>query len=211
MRVPLKYWAALGVVSALAAAGGIAYAKSTDSGPVIKACAKTQNGQLRIDNGGGCQPSEQAVQWNQVGPQGPPGNTDSTTRYISYFISDGETASIPVISAAGRLGTLSFTCTDLTYDTNPADEPLFADRVMFYSPVVPDSPLMTMDHLNVTWSSSPLNRPFQIMIEGLVDLQTGVTLTTITGWVKYFPQFSGCSYFAYMATADVRSPQTITP
>ena len=132
-------------------------------------------------------------------------------RYISYFIPNGETASIPVISAAGRLGTLTFTCADLTYDTNPADEPLFADRVMFYSPVVPDSPLMTLDHVTVTWSSSPVNRPFQIMIEGLVDLQTGVTLTTITGWVKGFPEFSGCSYFAYMATANVRSPQTITP
>ena len=82
---------------------------------------------------------------------------------------------------------------------------------MFYSPVVPDSPLMTLDHVTVTWSSSPVNRPFQIMIEGLVDLQTGVTLTTITGWVKGFPEFSGCSYFAYMATANVRSPQTITP
>jgi hypothetical protein len=43
-----------------AAAGGIAYATSGDGG-TLAACAKNENGQLRLDGGGGCAPSEHAV------------------------------------------------------------------------------------------------------------------------------------------------------
>lgn len=210
LRLRRLVWPAVAAI-ALALAGGIAYAKSADGGAVIKACAKTTDGQLRLDTGGGCLPSEQALQWNQVGPPGPPGNTDSTVRGVSGFIANGTTASSAVLSSAGRLGTLSFTCADLTYTTNPADEAVFADRVMFYSPEVPDSPLMTLDDLTVPWSPLPVNRPFQILIEGSVGDQINVTMTTITGWVKGVPEFSGCAYYAYVATADVRSPQTFTP
>ncbi len=40
----------------------------------IFACAKTQNGQLRIvEAGDGCLPSEQALSWSIEGPQGDPG------------------------------------------------------------------------------------------------------------------------------------------
>jgi hypothetical protein len=71
-------------VAVLGTAGGIAYADSSGGG-TIKACAKTNSGDLRLDTGGGCLPSEQAVQWNQVGPQGPPGFTHTDERYYSSF------------------------------------------------------------------------------------------------------------------------------
>jgi len=83
--------AALAVV--VAAAGGFAYAKST-SDSVIEACAKTDNGQLRLDTGGGCNPSESSVQWSAIGPQGPPGPqgpagvTQADERFFAHSITD---------------------------------------------------------------------------------------------------------------------------
>ena len=44
-----------------AAAGGYAYATTTSSNTAVAACAKTVGGQLRLDTGDGCLPSEQAV------------------------------------------------------------------------------------------------------------------------------------------------------
>jgi hypothetical protein len=69
-----RRWTVLGVVvtAALAVAGGFAYAQATGDA-VITACAKTEHGQLRLDRGDGCLASEEAVQWNQTGPQGPQG------------------------------------------------------------------------------------------------------------------------------------------
>jgi hypothetical protein len=52
-------------LASLALAGGIAYAASGDTGSILNACAKTDNGQLRLDTGSGCLPSEQAVQLAQ--------------------------------------------------------------------------------------------------------------------------------------------------
>ena len=201
---------AVAAAAALVLAGGIAYAAVQDGGATVHACALKQNGQLRLDTGAGCLPSEQAVQWNQVGPQGPPGNTDSTVRFASGFVGYGTTASSAVLSGAGRLGTLSFTCSDLTYATNAADTNPFEDRVNFYSPEVADSPFQVLGHLSVPWSNATNNRWFQMLIEGIAGSQD-VTLTTITGFVRNFPEFSGCSYYAHMSTADVRSPQTFTP
>src|SRR5436853_6113111 len=57
-------------LAALAVGGGIAYAEATASTDTIAACAQTKTGQLRLDKGDGCLPSESAVQWNQTGPQG---------------------------------------------------------------------------------------------------------------------------------------------
>jgi hypothetical protein len=129
------------MAGALAATGLGAYAAARDGG-TINACARTVGGQLRLDTGGGCLPSETALQWNLTGPPGPPGppgNTDSTVRNATGFISNGQTASSPVLSEAGQLGTLSFKCSDVTYTTNTAATNPFADRVMFYSPDVPAS------------------------------------------------------------------------
>src|SRR3954462_9985576 len=99
-----------GAVVVLALLGGIAYAAQTGGSNAVNGCAKTEGGQLRVDNGGGCLPSEQSIQL-----AGTPG---STVRYMSGFISDGPTASTPVLAADGRLGTLSFTCGDVSYTTN---------------------------------------------------------------------------------------------
>jgi hypothetical protein len=194
------------IVAAMALAGGIAYAANSDTGSVLNACAKTDNGQLRLDTGGGCTPSERAVQLAQ--PQ-------DTVRHVTGFIFNGTNASTPVRSAAGLLGTLSFTCSDLTYRTDTSDTGTFADRVLFYSPQVPNSPLFAFldpaDHVTVTWSGdASQERWFQMQIEGMVGVQPSPTLTQINGFVKGFPEFGGCSYFANVATSDVASPQTIT-
>ena len=193
-------------LAVLALAGGIAYAANSGTGSVVNACAKTDNGQLRLDTGGGCLPSEQAVQLAQ--PQ-------DTVRHVTGFIFNGTTASTPVRSAAGLLGTLSITCSDLTYRTDTSDTGTFADRVLFYSPQVPNSPrwqiLDPADHVTVTWSGASQGRWFQMQIEGMVGNQPLPTLTQINGFVKGFPEFEGCAYYAYVETSDVASPQTITP
>jgi hypothetical protein len=49
-------------VAAAALAGGIAYAQTTGNGGTLAACAQTQTGQLRLDNGHGCLAGEQPVQ-----------------------------------------------------------------------------------------------------------------------------------------------------
>jgi hypothetical protein len=182
----------------LALAGGIAYAASSDAASVINACAKTDNGQLRLDTGSGCLPSEQAVQFAL--PQ-------DTVRHVTGFIHNRTTASTPVRSAAGLLGTLSFTCSDLTYRTDSSDTGTFSDRVLFYSPQVPTSPfwelLDSSDHVTVTWSDAPQVRWFQMQIEGTVGNQPLPTLTQINGFVKGFPEFEGCAYFAYVGRRRV--------
>jgi hypothetical protein len=193
-------------LAVLALAGGIAFAANSGTESVANACAKTDGGQLRLDTGGGCLPSEQAVQLAR--PQ-------DTVRHVSGFINNRTTAATPVRSLAGLLGTLSFTCSDLTYRTDTSDTGTFADRVLFYSPQVPNSPLWmqldSADHVTVTWSGDPSQpRWFQLQIEGMVGNQPVPTLTQINGFVKGFPEFEGCSYYAYVATSDVASPQTIT-
>lgn len=88
--------------AALAVAGGFAYAGATGEA-VIKACAKTDNGQLRLDRGGGCLASEQAVQWNQQGPQGqpgsqgPPGITHVDERFFARSLANVDTW-LPIVS-----------------------------------------------------------------------------------------------------------------
>jgi hypothetical protein len=68
-------WAALVAIVAGLVGGGIAYASIPDSNGVIHGCYKTQNGQLRVINtpGQSCNPSENALNWNQTGPAGPAG------------------------------------------------------------------------------------------------------------------------------------------
>src|SRR4051812_23879602 len=71
MKGHLRRWLLCGAAATaiLGALGGFAYAKAT-SDTTISACAKTASGQLRLDTGDGCLASEQAIQWNQTGPQG---------------------------------------------------------------------------------------------------------------------------------------------
>jgi hypothetical protein len=89
-------------VALLAAFGGIAYAASSGEG-VINACAKSGNGQLRLDVGGGCRPGEDSVQWSQVGPQGPAGppgpagTSHADERFFARSLAD-VSSWLPVIS-----------------------------------------------------------------------------------------------------------------
>jgi Collagen triple helix repeat (20 copies) len=63
-------------LAGVALAGGIAYAAVADSGGTIRACAKQENGQLRlVPSASDCLPSETAVSWNAQGPPGPQGPT----------------------------------------------------------------------------------------------------------------------------------------
>jgi hypothetical protein len=58
-------------------AGTVAFAIIPDSAGVIHGCFHTQNGQLRVIDWPTeqCRPSETAISWNQVGPQGLTGAT----------------------------------------------------------------------------------------------------------------------------------------
>src|SRR5450631_1214179 len=56
----------------LVVAGTVAFANIPHSAGMINGCFKTQNGQLRVidPETEHCLPSETAISWNQVGPQG---------------------------------------------------------------------------------------------------------------------------------------------
>jgi hypothetical protein len=64
---------AIAAVTTVALAGGIASATIPDSGGLIHACFKNENGQLRVIDSGDCGPNEAALTWNQTGSVGPPG------------------------------------------------------------------------------------------------------------------------------------------
>jgi hypothetical protein len=68
IRLRRGVFVALAVAAVTAAVGGFAYAQTIGSN-TINACAQTANGQLRLDTGSGCLPSEHAVQWPAEGPQ----------------------------------------------------------------------------------------------------------------------------------------------
>ena len=75
-----KVWAILKVSAggcALFLAGlAVSMAAANGGGTTITACAKTNNGQLRlVSSASECLRSEYAVQWNSDGPAGPPGPT----------------------------------------------------------------------------------------------------------------------------------------
>jgi hypothetical protein len=82
------------VAGLLALAGGVAYATIPDGQGVIHACYKTQNGQLRVIDAGGCKPSETALSWSQVGQQGPPGPAGPSGALGVYTLH--KTVDIPV-------------------------------------------------------------------------------------------------------------------
>jgi hypothetical protein len=95
MKGHLRRWLLCGAAATaiLGALGGFAYAKAT-SDNTISACAKTANGQLRLDTGDGCLPSEQAIQWNQTGPQGPSG----VSHVDEFGFYQGPGGGIPIVS-----------------------------------------------------------------------------------------------------------------
>ena len=70
------------VVGSLALVGGIAYADSTSGSTTaaIGACAKADGGQLRLDTGSGCLPSEQGVQLGRP--------THADERYFAASLTD---------------------------------------------------------------------------------------------------------------------------
>jgi hypothetical protein len=211
----------LGVFAgALAATGFGAYAAASSS-DTINACAKTDTGQLRLNTGGGCLPSEQALQWNKTGPPGPPGppgNTDSTVRHISNFMVDGTTVSTPIVSARGEAGKLSLRCGS---DANGGNGEIgftqsgdlsFQDRVIFYSPQVPSSPTLMLANPQVTfpWANAGENIVFEMMIEAEINGQKPV-LTDIHGFVLHFSAFGGCSFYVHVNTSEINSGETFTP
>ena len=69
MRKGLRRWLLAAAATALvpAAAAGLASATASDRG-TLGACAKTTDGQLRLDTGDGCLPSEQALQLGTAAP-----------------------------------------------------------------------------------------------------------------------------------------------
>jgi hypothetical protein len=75
-------------------------------GDTITACYKKVNGQLRIVSSPGmCNPSEMAVTWNIVGPQGPQGPTGIVATY----------------TLSGAVGTVSSGATEWVFAGTPAN------------------------------------------------------------------------------------------
>ena len=69
----MKTRALIAAVAATLLGGGVAYATIPDGQGLIHACVKENGGQLRVIDVGSCSSSEQPLDWNQVGPAGPPG------------------------------------------------------------------------------------------------------------------------------------------
>jgi hypothetical protein len=64
---------ALAAAALLALGAGVAYATIPDSQGVIRACYKTNKGDIRVVDSGACAPGESPLSWNQTGPPGPAG------------------------------------------------------------------------------------------------------------------------------------------
>jgi hypothetical protein len=187
---------------------------------------------LRLDTGTGCLPSERAVQWNHVGPQGPPGNTDVTVRHFSQFILTGRTVTAPVVAATGERGKLSIFCGDDPSGSGGVGNISFAtdntssinEAVTFVSPQIPTSSWQQLPAGGT--ATFPWNAPkndnvsFEMMIEPMGSGLTPVTTNDgktpedperldIRGFVQ---QFSfGCAFYVYMDASEVPAPMTITP
>jgi hypothetical protein len=101
LRLRRGVLAALVLTAALGIAGGVAYAKVAGSGGVIDACAGDVTGVLRLDGGDGCRTSEHAIQWNQAGPQGPPGVTHADERFFFRNLRDPSTW-MPISTGTSR-------------------------------------------------------------------------------------------------------------
>jgi hypothetical protein len=209
-------------VGALAATGFGAYAAVSD-GNAINACANKVTGLLRVSSDGTCLPSEQALQWNQAGPPGPPGNTDSVVRHISGFMFDSKTVVTPLLSGRGQMGTLSLHCGSdgtgnsgqITYTS--ANTSTAKDAIIFYSPSVTSPPAWSQvsDHVTYTWNhTSGNNMFFEIILESQLGAGNPIPkplLADIHGTIQEFPQFTGCAYYVHVDTSDVASPETVTP
>jgi len=233
MRLPRKYWIALGGVVVLVAAAGIGYAAIPDSQGTIHACMLDATGTIRlIDPSLGaksplshCTKLETQISWAQqgpagpAGPPGPPGNTDSTVRHMSNFMFDGNTVSTPVSSGLGQLGNLSLSCGSDgghggTIGYTSTNDSGFQERLIVWSPELPDT--QVDGSTSIPWANTPNdNILFQIMIEGLaVPDHNGVprpSLTVIHGFVQEFPQYGGCAFYVHADTSDVNSPETYSP
>jgi hypothetical protein len=229
MRLPLKYRVALGAAGLLAVGAGIGYAAIPDSQGTIHACMLNATGAIRLIDSSlttqslrsHCTDAETEVTWSQRGPQGPPGNTDSTVRHISNFMFDGHAVSTPILSARGEIGTLSLGCGhdanggngDITFTQTGGGT--FAARVVFYSPEIPSSPSFTLvnGHVTFPWADTPGdNILFELMVEAEpgADQSLKPTLTDIHAFVQHF-DFGGCSFYVHVDTSEVNSPETFTP
>lgn len=235
MRSSTKRLAGVAAALVLVAGAGVAYGALRDDGTTIHACTLNANGSVRIIDPslgadsirGHCTAGETEVTWNQQGPtgqqgerglqgeQGLPGNTDSTVRHINMWLQDGQTVTAPVVSGARQIGTLSLVCSAVTYTTANIDAgPAAHDSIAYYSPNVAGSPtwvrLDTTDHLTIPWTDPAAGNWIEMMIEAQQNA-SGMTLTTIHGYMQRFPDYSGCVYYFQMDTADVYAPTTYTP
>jgi hypothetical protein len=207
-------------------AGGIGYAAVRSGGPVIKACANKQTGQLRLDTGTGCLPSERAVQWNQVGPQGPPGNADVTVRHFSQFIFTGHTVTAPVVAASGERGKLSIFCGGDPSGTGGSGNISFAtdntsainEALTFVSPQIPTSSWQSLPAAGTAtfpWAATKNdNLSFELMLEPAgFPVPPGTNedpeLLDIRGFIQQFT--FGCDFYVYMDASEVPAPMTFTP
>jgi hypothetical protein len=77
VHLPRAVFIAALSIAVVTVASGVAYATIPDSGGVIHGCYKTNQGTLRVvdtEKGQACTNAENTLDWNQTGPQGPPGS-----------------------------------------------------------------------------------------------------------------------------------------
>jgi hypothetical protein len=98
--------ALVGVVIGL---GGVAFATTTDSSGTIHGCYNKSNGNLRVvESAADCRSNETALPWNQQGPPGPPGSSNTafaeepsevSTTSFSFVDLGGPTINVDVPSS----------------------------------------------------------------------------------------------------------------
>jgi hypothetical protein len=95
MKLGLRTGLAIAAVL-VAVTGGVAYATIPAADGVIHGCYSNRDGKLRVvdtEAGQGCVDRETALDWNQQGPPGPPGPSDT------YFVGN-QSASLTVGGSA---------------------------------------------------------------------------------------------------------------
>ena len=112
LRLPV---AVLGVMTALALAGGVAYATIPDSNGVIQGCYGKSGGSLRVIDSAvaECKSNETPLAWNVQGPPGEQGDPGApATALWAVLRSDGTVIASsgvdPNPNFTGRLGTGSY-------------------------------------------------------------------------------------------------------
>jgi hypothetical protein len=151
-----------------------------------------------------------------TGPQGPPGpagTSNSTVRHTSWWIGLGHTASFPVLSAKGQLGTLKLTCLGngsgvVTYKSS------LTQNVVINSDQIANSPEERTvnypgwgDTFALTWSNPPSgDQGEDAWIDVMIDNTSSANPVVATVHIYMLaPEEIGCMHYTQMVTSNVET------